>query len=523
MNGPHIPFKILALAPFLGPDCPAWDRTPLPVEPSNPDQVMELLKPACAESVSGDLCPDERIELTFSKIKDFHPDSLVQNNPALRNLWEAKSWVEEAGKRNLSPQEINARLEGWPNLPPIRVETAPKKPRTTSGNSVDKILDMVALPEEQSAVSPEGQDATRQIEGILKQNLQLIFADESFRTLEASWRGLELLLDQVNSRDTDLRIEIVPVSLDSLDETFAALTAEVIDALPSLILVDLGFDNSPRCLDLLERVGQFAETLLVPVITWILPQFFHIDAWQDIKKLGFLPHYLEEAPYARWQSLKKSSASGWLTVTCNRFLARYPYGKDNKPRRIPFEERNPLWISPVWALGSLIGQSFAEAGWPTRFTDWQQIRLEDLPLNTVDPSKPLPTEANFDRDRIDQFIRSGMVPLAATQGKDIVFVPDETTVGGVSLRYGLLVSRITQLVLWCRDHFEKGSGGSDLEDLLRQAFRVFWEKSGHVGPESLEVSAGQPDSDGRIPIRISLEPSREILPSRKQVELNFMW
>jgi hypothetical protein len=177
----------------------------------------------------------------------------------------------------------------------------------------------------------------------------------------------------------------------------------------------------------------------------------------------------------------------------------------------------------VWALGSLIGRSFSEAGWPTRFTDWQQIRLEDLPLNTVDPSKPLPTEVNFDRDRIDQFISSGMTPLATMQGKDVAFVPDETTVGGASLRYALLVSRITQLVLWCRDHFEKGLGGSDLEDLLRKAFRAFWERSGHVGPESLEISADQPDSKGRIPIRISLEPSREILSSRQGVELNFMW
>jgi type VI secretion system protein ImpC len=523
VKGPDLPFKILALAPFLGPECPTWDKTPLPVEPSNLDQAMEQLNPACAVSVFGDLHPDERIELTFSKIKDFHPDGLVQNNPTLSNLWEAKSWVEEAGKQNLSPQEINARLVGWPNLPAIKVEPAPRKPRTTSKNSVDKILDMVALPEEQLGALQEGQDAARQIEGILKRNLQLVFSDETFRTLEASWRGLELLLGQVNSRDVDIRIEIVPVLLDSLDETLAVLTAEVIDALPSLILVDLGFDSSPRCLDLLERVGQFAETLLVPAITWIRPEFFHIDAWQDIKKLGFLPHYLEEAPYAKWQSLKKSSAGGWLTVTCSHFLARYPYGKENQPRRIMFEEANPLWISPVWALGSLIGRSFSEAGWPTRFTDWQQIRLEDLPLSTVDPSKPLPTEVNFDRERIDQFISSGMVPLAATQGKDIAFVPDETTIAGVSLRYGLLVSRITQLVLWCRDHFEKGLGGSDLETSLRQAFRVFWEKSGHVGPESLEVSAGQPDSDGRIPIRISLEPSGEILLSRKQVELNFMW
>jgi type VI secretion system protein ImpC len=523
MKAPHIPFKILALAPFLGPDCPVWDKAPLSIDPLDPDQVIEDLGPSYSVPVGRDLCPDERIDLKFTKLKDFHPDSLVQNNPALRNLWEAKLWVEEAGKKNLSPQEINVRLEQWPNLPPIRLEIHPQKPRTTARDSLDKVLDMVALPDERSGVSPEGHNATRRIEGILKQILGSIFLDETFRTLEASWRGLTLLLRDLKTSNSDAIIEIVPVSLDSLDDTLTALTAEVIDALPSLILVDLGFDSSPRNLDLIERVAQLSETLLVPGIVWIRPAFFHIDTWQEMKGLAFLPHYLEEPPYARWQSLKKTSSARWLTVTCNRFLVRYPYGKDNKPRHIPFEEQNPLWISPVWALGGLIARSFIEVGWPTRFTDWQTIRLEDLPLNTRDAAKPLPTEVNFDRNRIDQFIRSGIIPLAAAQAKDIAFVPDETTVGGVSLGYQLLLSRITQLVLWCRDHFEKGLTGSDLEAELRRAFSSFWEKSGHFGPELLEISAGQPDQDDRIPLRIVLEPSRQILPSRQKVELAFSW
>jgi len=523
MKAPHIPFKILALAPFFGQDCPVWEKAPLRVDPKDLDQAIEDIEPTCSISVSHSLCSDEGIELKFTKLKDFHPDSLVQNNPALQNLFEAKVWVEEAVKKNLAPQEINARLEQWPNLPLIRVEIASQKPRTISRNSVDKILDMVALPNEQPKHSPESQDATRQIETILKQILELIFSDETFRMLESSWRGLNLLLRQINVRNSDLRIEIVPVSLDSLDETLAALTTEVIDTLPSLILVDVGFDNSPRSLDLLQRIAQFAETLLVPAITCIRPAFFRIESWQDIRKLAFLPHYLEESPYARWQSLKRAPSSGWLAVTCNRFLLRYQYGKDNKPRTVPFEEQNPLWISPVWALGSLICQSFVEAGWPTRFTDWQRIQLEDLPLNTKDRGTPLPTEANFDRDRIDQFIRSGIIPLAAAQGKDIAFVPDEITVGDTSLSFQLLLSRITQLVLWCRDHFEKSLKGADLEADLRQAFYSFWEKSGHSGPEFLEISAGQPDLDHRIPLRIVLEPSRQILPSRQKVELVFAW
>ena len=423
MKIPAIPFKILSIAPLLGPDCPIWDKAPLGVAADDLDRVIADLGPTCTVTVAPELHPDETIELKFTKLKDFHPDNLVRNNPVLRNLWEAKKWVEKAERNHFSAEKINAQLGNWPNLSPIRVDAASRKPPSPSRDSLDKILDTVALPDEHSGLPSGTQGAARQIDTIIKQILTHIFLDQTFRGLEASWRGLHLLLRQVNVGDNDIRIEIAPVSDDSLNDTLAALTAEVIDALPSLILVDLPFDSSPRNLELLERIAQFSETLLVPAITWIRPEFFHIDSWQDIRSLAFLPHYLEEAPFARWQSFKKTPSARWLTMTCNRFLARYAYGKDNPPRRISFDEQKPLWISPVWALGSLIGRSFIETGWPTRFTDWQTIRLEDLPLNTQDPKKPLPTEANFDRDRIDQFIRSGIISFAAVQGKDIAFVP----------------------------------------------------------------------------------------------------
>jgi len=523
MKVPFIPLKILALAPFLGPDCPVWRKGPLGVDPANVDQVIEEIGPTCTLPIPRDLYPGGNLEITLRKLKDFHPDSLVQNSPVLRNFWEAKTWVEEARKRNLSPHDINARLAQWPNLPPIRVETVPQKSRVGSREPLDKILDIVAVPDKESGVSSEGQEATGRIIGILKEILRHIFVDEIFRTLEASWRGLNLLLRQLDNRSSDVRIEIVPVSSDSLDDTLSALTAEVIDELPSVVLVDLPFDSTPRSLELLHRVAQFSETLLIPAITWIRPAFIHIDTWGGIKKLSFLPHYLEEPPFAKWQSLKRAPAARWLAVTCNRFLARYPYGKDNTPRRMYFEEHGPLWISPVWALGNLIGRSFVETGWPTRFTDWQRIRIEDLPLNTEDPKKPLPTEAYFDRDRIDQLIRSGIMPLASVQGKDITFVPDETTVSGVSLAYQLVVSRITQFILWCRDHFEKGLRGEDLEAELRGAFGAFWERTGYHGPENLRISVGKPGPDGRIQVRIRLEPSRQILPSGDRVELDFSW
>ena len=115
------------------------------------------------------------------------------------------------------------------------------------------------------------------------------------------------------------------------------------------------------------------------------------------------------------------------------------------------------------------------------------------------------------------------MPLASVQGKDSAFVPDETTVSGVSLAYQLFVSRIIQLITWCRDHLEKGLEGEDLEAELRQAFGAFWEHIGQHGPENLTISVGKPAPAGRIAVRILLEPSREILPSRERVELDFSW
>ena len=115
------------------------------------------------------------------------------------------------------------------------------------------------------------------------------------------------------------------------------------------------------------------------------------------------------------------------------------------------------------------------------------------------------------------------MPLASVHGKDIAFLPDETTVTGVSLAYQLLVSQITQLILWCRDHFEKGLRGRDLEAELQQAFFSFWKNRGHSGPDHLEISAGDVEEDGQVPLKIELEVSRQILPSGGKVALDLFW
>ncbi len=136
---------------------------------------------------------------------------------------------------------------------------------------------------------------------------------------------------------------------------------------------------------------------------------------------------------------------------------------------------------------------------------------------------PLPTEAAFSENRIDQFIRGGIVPLIAQQGKDVAITPAESTLAGGSLSYQAFMSRITQLLLWCKDNFKKDLEPLKLEEGIHRAFSLFWEKSGHSGPENLEISASQPGPDNQILLRIALKPSRQILPTSEEIEMEFVW
>jgi type VI secretion system protein ImpC len=472
--------------------------------------------------LSKTFCPPGGLTLTFKKTRDFHPDTLVENTPFLKNLLDAKRFLEDASTRGLSAKEIGKRLEEWPDLPPLDIRIPDQKAIPSPSSPVDNLLEIVELPDTGAVPSDKTQPLTAQIDSLLKQNLVHIFSHEEFRNLESSWRGLRFLMKQ-GGADGELELEIVPVSCESLEATLSELLTEMVQNLPSLVLVDLPFDNSPRSLELLEKVGQFSETLLAPTISWVTHRFFFLDDWANLKGLPFLPHYLEESAFAKWRRLREASWARWVAMSCNRFLLRYPYGPDYKTARVDFRESQGLWASPVWALGCLIGQSFVRTGWPTRFAEWQRMRLEDLALHATEAGKSLCTETCFSEERIHQFIKTGIIPLVSSYDKDFAFTPAETTVAGVSLRYQLFVTRVTRFLFWCRDNFDQDLESTDFEEALQKAFCLFWERTGYPSPEGLEISVTKPDPEKPTQVSIVIEPSREILPSREKVELSFNW
>jgi len=237
-----MPFKVLALAPFKPGGKNIEAHEPIRIGKENFDQVLSDFGVSLYLSLPKDLCPSGGLTLSFQKIKDFHPDRLIEHVPFLKNILEARNFVKEAKFMGLHEEEIYHHLNAWPDLP-IEMKWEPHKTERDSATPIEDILKMVAMPEERSAPSVGIQPFSTQLDSLLQQILKHIFQDESFRNLESLWRGLRFLVEQ-GQIDGAITLEIVPVSYDTLEETLNHLMVHLVEDLPSLTLLDLPLDNS---------------------------------------------------------------------------------------------------------------------------------------------------------------------------------------------------------------------------------------------------------------------------------------
>ena len=529
MQIPLVPFTILALAP-TGPhaDHP-FTLEIVPTDLFSLDEAIEALGPRFRVSLPARLCPEGQLTLHIRSMKGFKPDSLVQEAPYLKSLYEAGRLIDEGVASGRPAEQIAERLKSqWPDLP-LDLSISQGKPQSRVQSPVDDILAMVAIPqgpggETHSSSESSPRSWRAQVDRLLASLLEHIFANGEFRTYEAAWRGIEVLLKQGQVKEGGgIEVKIVPVGMDSLEEALDMLMAVLPSDIPNLVLIDLPFDTTPRCIDLLEKVAAFAESMLVPTVGWITPRFFNLERWEDLGKLPYIGHHLEDAAFAKWRKLREHSASSWMAVTCNRFLSRYPYGEGNSPRKVSFQEKERLWISPVWALGALVAQSVSKYGWPSRFTDYSNVRLEQLALHELPGERPISTEMSLSENRLMELIEAGLTPLFGMLNKDIAFIPKATMVAGDSLAYQLFITRFLGFLFWCREHLGNAESGMDIARDVKNAISLFFQKSSGEPPVDLTVVAGQTDEDGSIPLHISLTPPRSILGGEQKLELTFDW
>lgn len=511
-------FKILVLAPFDNRTTQPWDGPPVAVELAELDRVIADLSVHYDLTLEANLCPAGGLSMPLKSLKAFHPDGLIADQPYLAAVAAAREALEAACREGKSKTEISVVLSQWPELPAIELpEPAASSGRSESAEGLDNLLAMVAVPDQKATPVKSGENPFSDILGSI---FKTLFHQPEFKQMEASWRGLKLLLQQGRLAD-NVMVEIAPVHPDTLEKTLESLTPAILGDLPGLILIDMPLSNTPSSSALLSVIANWASDLMVPVAVSASSRFLQIESWDDLKKLPFIPTHLEKPEYAKFRTIRSSAEAQWLSVLCNRFLLRYPYGKDNKPRRISFTEKDHLWLSPVWACGTVVAMSVSKTGWPTRLCDKQSYAVEDLAFASETSADC--TETFFSRERMDQLLQAGLTPLISEKKRDRAFFHQAKTLAGGSLAYQLLLSQVTRFVLWCKDHLPDERDPAMLETQLKLAFQVFSEQSSPSGFESVALSTGKPDGEGRIPLHIKIVPAASVLSTRQAVEMTLNW
>jgi predicted component of type VI protein secretion system len=519
------PFTILVMAPFLGRHSGRWTKGPISVSGENLDQVIADLSLSVEIALPKDLSSNGFFTLPFRNRKDFLPEGILLSNDYLKSIFEARQFVLEAPSKGRKHEEVVDRIKGWKDLPPLSFPDDRRESSAKEKSAIDEILNMVSLPEDNAEKPRQMSGLVDQLDTALRRALERIFQDDEFKVLEGTWAGLQFLLSRIGKGDSygGVTVKIVPTSPEHLEENIEEILPDLIREIPSLIVVDLPFKSSPRGIALLEKLAGVAETLLVPLLGWIGPDFFHVDSWHDVEKLSYLPHHFERPEFATWQKLRESPAGRWIGITCNGFLERISYGAENQKGPILFQEPGIPWRSPVWAVAALICRSQLEVGWPSRFTEWRKFNLEDLALQRISGKHSAATEVSFDENRIDQMIASGLIPLASFKNKDIAFVLGDPTVSGSSLAFQLILSRIVQFFIHCKESLGTDGSAADLEERLQSALSRFWEATGHPAPKEIHLSVQKSEPAGPASVMIKIRPEPAVLPSGEVIEFHFDW
>ncbi len=506
-------FSILAIGPFS----PALEtETPpiLQVDSFSLDDAVAKLSPTLDIPADKAICPDGVFTVSINRMADFKPKNLSEISTFAKELEDAKDYLKKGG----SPENMENLFPRAASLITISAPSAPLNHEQKS-SAIDDILAMVETPSGQNNSGNNAQGIEEQINSILSKIQQTVFSDNNFRIMESAWRGAQLLAGQVTSGcKTSIKLILVPLSKDNLIPILDQLESKMAETPPDIIIIDKEISNSPRAMAELERVMDFAETMLAPAIIAMGADFFGIQNWDELKTVRYIPALLEGAEYGRWKTLVERSGAGWAMPCIGCIMARPMYKPESGFSKTNFTEEKPLWISAPWAIGALCSRSVAEYGQPTRFCDRGSIRLEQLPL--TDGPSPSPLKIMLNTERIADFKQAGIIALAGTSGRDHVFVTGAVTVDGGPLKFKMFLSQLTGfLIRLSVNHREEIQ---DIPHDLTKAISLFIQSIGLPSPQDLQITTHN-NNDGATSLEITFTPDREILSTNGPITFGFNW
>lgn len=214
-----------------------------------------------------------------------------------------------------------------------------------------------------------------------------------FQQLEASWSGLQQLVDTRTEYSNDLfvKIKVLNISWRELSrdvtralefdqsQLFQRIYSDEFDTPGGepfgVLLGDyyLSHKNRPNQsisdIEALQEVGNVCTAALCPFITSAAPALLGMDSLTELNNPYDLEALFSQREYLRWRKLRNHECSRFIGLTLPRVLMREPYYDDGtRWERHKFTEDTSdldhyLWGNACYAFGSVVIRAFANTGW----------------------------------------------------------------------------------------------------------------------------------------------------------------
>ena len=230
------------------------------------------------------------------------------------------------------------------------------------------------------------------IDDLLSRQVDAVLHHPRFQALEASWRGVVMLVTEAEKQD-NMRVRLLSATwaevcrdLESAAEfdqsgLFKKIYEEEFGmpgGVPFAVMVgDYEVQHRPskshRTDDVagLRGMAGIAAAAFCPFLVSASPTLFGLDSFRDFELPFDLERIFRQPEYTRWTSMQDLEDVRFVGVTLPRTLMRLPYADDGsidvgfryKEDVSAPDGSGHLWGNAAYAFTTILARAFADAGW----------------------------------------------------------------------------------------------------------------------------------------------------------------
>lgn len=248
------------------------------------------------------------------------------------------------------------------------------------------------------------------LDRLLESQLDAILHHTDFQALEANWRGLALLTDQVVESDNDglVRVRLLDLSWKLVrkdltraiefdhsrlfakiySEEFGNPGGEPFGLLLGAWTVSHRTEGGQSNIDILRELARVGAAAFAPVIVNADPSFFGVDRFADLTAVSELDSHFTQPELVKWQALRKDEDARFLGLAMPRLLLRAPHlGPGQGASSFRYREarnrteQDYLWGPACFGFGAVAIRAFCQSGW---FAQIRGFRAGEVAHGVVD-------------------------------------------------------------------------------------------------------------------------------------------